>query len=204
MNDLMSLIETSKEKKQELVATTVRFPKEIHSFVDGLADQLGLSKQETILKMVEFSITKTKEKLAQKDILEEVNTTGVKFYLLNTNRANDTRDHDIMVSNGQAEAYYDPWKYNIERLKKNDTVFLYENGVGIVAYGKASADKPSIKAKDGNENECYYQKLYDFQILNKPMPAWKIKKVLGREVVFLRTMVRLEDGQKIVDAINKM
>jgi len=42
------------------------------------------------------------------------------------------QDHNDMLSHGKAAAYFDPWKFKIERLAKGDVVFLYQSGVGIV------------------------------------------------------------------------
>ena len=42
-----------------------------------------------------------------------------------------------MITNAKAAAYFDPWKFKIERLKKGDVIFLYQSGVGIVAVGEA-------------------------------------------------------------------
>jgi len=108
--------------------------------------------------------------------------------------------HKEMVDKGIAAAFYDPWKFNIDRIRKSDIVFLYENGVGIVAYGKGSGEtlkKDNYEDKD----ECHYQKLIDYVKLESPISAAEIKKVLDRNVVFLRVMSSMPDGQKILDVI---
>ncbi|MBI4764962.1 MAG: hypothetical protein HY787_10195 [Deltaproteobacteria bacterium] len=60
------------------------------------------------------------------------------YYILNTNISNDETDHGDMLANHKAAAYFDPWKYKIERLAKGDVVYLYQSRVGIVAMGKAN------------------------------------------------------------------
>ena len=57
--------------------------------------------------------------------------------------------------------------------------------------------------RDGNKDECHYQELTDFTVLEKALTAAKIKMILGRNVVFLRTMAGMPDGQKIIDEISK-
>ena len=199
MSNLRSLIKESKNIKKDLVASTVRMPKESYSFIEGLADHLTLSKQEVMLMLIEEGI-KTAEEELNLDVYEEVENN--KFHLLNTNKRYDTIDHDYMVNDGIAAAFYDPWKHNIDRIKKGDIVFLYENGMGIVAYGKGSGITLK-KDRYGDKDECHYQELSDYHILKTPISAAAIKKILGRNIVFLRTMSGIPDGQKIIDIIRR-
>jgi hypothetical protein len=195
MNDLRSLIKKSKSTKKELIASTIRMPKELYLFIEGLSEQLDLSKQEVTLKLIEAGVEIAEKELEREEV---INST---FHVLNTNRRHDESDHDHMLNNGIAAAFYDPWKYNINRINKGDSVFLYENGVGIVAHGKGS-EITLKKDRYDDKDECHYQKLSDFKILDKPLSAAKIKKILDRNVVFLRTMSGMPDGQKILDEIN--
>ena len=52
MSNLRSLIKQSTILKKELIASTVRMPKELHSFVDELAEHLSLSRQEVLLNLI--------------------------------------------------------------------------------------------------------------------------------------------------------
>lgn len=82
-------------------------------------------------------------------------------------------------------------------------MFLYENGKGIVAFGMGTGE--TLKTDhQGNIDECHYQKLSDFVRLDRPLPAAEIRKILGRNVVFLRTMSGAPDGQKILDRIHAL
>jgi|TARA_R110001583_G_C5654863_1_gene409117 hypothetical protein len=194
MSDLKSLIRKSKGVKKELVASTVRIPRELVLFIEGLAERLDLSKQEVTLKLIEAGV-----EVAEKELeTEEVDNSA--FHVLNTNRRHDVSDQDYMLTHRVAAAFYDPWKYNINRIKKGDTVFLYENGVGIVAFGVGSGTT-LMKDRYGDKDECHYQELSDFKILESPISAAGIRKVLDRNVVFLRTMSGMPDGQKILDEI---
>jgi len=194
MSDLKSLIRKSKTTRKELVASTVRMPKELALFIEGLSEQLDLSKQEVTLKLIEAGVEIAERELESEDVDNSA------FYVLNTNRRHDDSDHDYMLNNGIAAAFYDPWKFNIDRIKKGDTVFLYENGVGIVAYGIGSGNTLK-KDRYDDKDECHYQELSDFKVLEKPISAAKIKKILNRNVVFLRTMSGMPDGQKVLDEI---
>jgi len=192
MSDLKNLIKKSKATNKEIVASTIRMSKELHLFIEGLSEQLDLSKQEVTLKLIEAGVEIAEKELEQEEV---INST---FHVLNTNRRHDKNDHDHMLHNGIAAAFYDPWKFNINRINKGDTVFLYENGIGIVAYGEGSGDT-LIKDRYDDKDECHYQELSNFVILDKPISAAEIKKILGRNVVFLKTMSGMPDGQKVLD-----
>lgn len=197
MNDIKSLIKKSKATKKKLIASTIRIPKELSLFIEDLAEKLDLSKQEVTLKLIEAGV-----EIAEKELeLEEVITST--FHVLNTNKRHDKNAQEHMLNNKIAAAFYEPWKGNIERIKKNDIVFLYENGVGIVAYGNGSGETLK-KDWHGDINECHYQVLSGFSVLEKPLSAVKIKKTLDRNIVFLKTMSGMPDGQKILDEINKI
>lgn len=195
MSDLRSLIQESRAAKVEMVASTIRMPKDTNSFIEELAEHLLLSKQEVMLKLIEEGI-----KIAKSELNVYTQGENCKFHLLNTNRRYDVNDQDDMITNEIAAAFYAPWKYNIDRIEKDDIVFLYENGVGIVAYGTATGDTKK-KDRHGDKDECHYQKLTDFHVLKKPITAAETKKILNRNVVFLRTMSAMPDGQKILNRI---
>lgn len=54
-------------------------------------------------------------------------------------------------------------------------MFLYENGKGIVAYGRGTG-KVKMRQHEGEKDECYYQVLEGFTILEQPVSAAAIKK----------------------------
>ncbi|MBM4289770.1 MAG: hypothetical protein FJ135_16795 [Deltaproteobacteria bacterium] len=121
------------------------------------------------------------------------------YYILNTNYSNDENDHNDMLKNGKAAAYFDPWKYKIERLSKGDVVFLYQSGVGIVAVGEADGKlcKAPYQGNPDHPDEEYFRKLLRFQHVNPPMTAAEIKRITGVNYVFMQTMFGLDaDGGK--------
>lgn len=201
MSNLRNLIKQSKAMKRDYVAFTLRMPKELHSFVDELVEQLGLSKQDVLLRLIEegAGIADDELKLSETEEYAE----DCSYHLLNTNKRHSIDDHERMLADGVAAAFYDPWKYHIDRIKTGDIVFLYENGVGIVAYGKGTGETRSIE-HNGDKDECRYQTLEGFKKLARPLKASEIKKVLNRNVVFLRTMTGMEDGQKLLGRIAEM
>lgn len=199
MSALRDLIRETKVAKKEFVPTTVRLHKELLSEIEGLADILSLSKQDTLLRLIQEGIAVAQDELKVDEVEEPVESCN--FHVLNTNKRHSIEDHEEMIGEGIAAAFYDPWKHNIDRIKKNDVVFLYENGTGIIAYGKGTGEVLK-RDHNGNKDECHYQKLVDFKVLEKPMPASDVKKALNRNVVFLRTMSGMPDGQKVLDKIS--
>lgn len=198
----MSIIENwirdSKEIKKDLIPVTVRLTKEMNSFIEGLADHFEKSKQEIMFALLKDGMDIAINVLKLNEDFDS--SSHDNFHILNTNKRNDEDDQVMMMERKIAAAFYDPWKKNIDRIKKNDIVFLYENGVGIIAYGKGSGKRMS-EAKYGDKDECYYQELNDFKVLETPISAREVKKILGRNVVFLRTMSSMPDGQKIIESI---
>jgi hypothetical protein len=206
MNDIVSLIENSAKAKNELAVATVRMPKELYAFIEGLADHIEISRQEVMLKLLEkgAEIAREAMKLDDRDeaIAQIEDAPAAAFHVLNTNKRHSIEDHDMMLGEQVAAAFYDPWKRNINRINAGDVVFLYENGKGIVAYGKGTGETLT-STHHGYLDECHYQKLQDFKILDKPITAAEIKKTLERNVVLLRTMSGMPDGQKVLDLIKK-
>ena len=198
MNKIAKLLEEKRKTKSELVPSTVRIPPETHSFIEELAEHLGLSKQETLAALIDDGVSAAKEVL-KLDVPEEV-SSDCAFHLLNTNKRNSLEDGRRMMAEGIAAAFYEPWKLSIKRLKKHDVVFLYENGVGVIAYGRATGET-LIRDYDGDPDEFYYQKLDDFIRLETPLTAREIKEILGGSIVFLRTMTSIADGHKLLEAL---
>jgi len=116
------------------------------------------------------------------------------YYILNTNISNDEDDHNDMMSNGKAAAYFDPWKYKIERLLRGDVVFLYQSGAGIVALGEADGKlvKAAYHGNSEHSNEEYFMKLSHFQKISPPVPAAEIKSITGVNHRFMQTMFGLD------------
>ena len=116
-------------------------------------------------------------------------------YLLNTNVRSGMAYQESMLKEKKAAAYCSPWKTNIERLEKNDRVFLYESGVGIIAYGVADGIVNKVDC-DGEPEAEYNMKLNPFHALKTPMPAQEIRQVVGRlghRIQFRKTMSSMHD-----------
>jgi hypothetical protein len=126
------------------------------------------------------------------------------FFLLNTNHANDPRDDAAMLAEGKAAAFHDPWKRQIERLRRGDVVFLYRSGSGIVAFGRASGAL-EVRDRHGDPHaagEEYAMALHGFTLLDAPLTAAEIRQVAERNITFQQTMTALPPGagERILDA----
>ena len=108
------------------------------------------------------------------------------YYILNTNFSNDERDHEDMLTNKKAAAYFDPLKKRIEHLKRGDIVFLYQSGVGIVAVGEASGElqKRAYQGKPEHTDEEYFMKLRKFRKIMPPISAGEVRKLTEVHYVF--------------------
>ena len=123
------------------------------------------------------------------------------YQILNTNISNSLDDHESMLKEKIAAAYFSPWKHKIENLSKGDVVFLYQSGVGIVAVGKASG-KLQIRnyhKEMKHVDEEYFMKLNQFYLLSSPLSASEIKGITGVNHRFMSTMfgVDAENGKKL-------
>jgi hypothetical protein len=123
------------------------------------------------------------------------------YYILNTNIRNSQEDHEDMLRNAKAAAYFDPWKFKIQRLAKGDMIFLYQSGSGIVALGEANGrlQRAAYHGNPEHTDEEYFMKLQRFQRVSTPLTAAEIKKLTGVNHVFMSTMFGLdaESGKAI-------
>jgi hypothetical protein len=174
----------------------VRVPDEVLSFVEEFSENFALSRQEVLLTLLEAGISEAKVQL---EIKQDQAESG-NFHILNTNKGNNDDDQSMMLAGGIAAAFYDPWKFNINRIKSSDWVFLYENQKGIIAYGQGTGET-LVKDHEGNPDQCHYQKLKNFTVLVDAMPAKEIKKILGRHQIFLRTMSAMPGGEGVLETL---
>ena len=129
------------------------------------------------------------------------------YFILNTNSSNSEDDHNSMLAEHIAAAYFSPWKNKIKNLSKGDIVFLYQSGNGIVAVGKVEGKlkKRNYQNNPKHVDEEYYMKLVNFHLLNNPMKASEIKEVTGINHRFMSTMFALdaESGKNLYKEVMK-
>jgi len=206
MRGIIEMIDNNEQTRKESVATTVRMSEEISSQIEGLVDYLDTTKNEVMINLLKTALDQAYEHINKMDS-ELVTSQGknvVSYFLLNTNKANNIDDQKKMLTENRVEAFCSPWKESIKKIKKGDIVFLYGNGEGILAYGIASGDvKDGYRYDDEKQDSSCYQILTDFKKLSKPFKATDIRKVLDRKIPFLKTLISLKDGEKLLKAIKR-
>ena len=140
-------------------------------------------KDGLLLEMARFAV--------EDNPYEDVSTG---FFILNTNYRNHPADHDDMLKEQKAAAYFPPWKFKIQQLSKGDVVFLFQSGVGIVAMGQASGnvEKAPYQGDPKHKDEEYFMRLGRFQLVDPPVSAAEIKDVTGANYSFRGTMFSID------------
>ena len=113
-------------------------------------------------------------------------------YVVNTNKKNNPNNTLEMITEQKVAAYYPGWREKIKKLQKGDTVFLYESGVGIIAYGNASG-KLEKRPCDGYDDYEYNMHLDEFVELSKPVSASTMKEITGCGFNFRQTMFSISN-----------
>ncbi|MFW2177390.1 MULTISPECIES: hypothetical protein [unclassified Moraxella] len=207
MNKQSTFIEhLNKNRKSQAsqVSMTIRVTEEEEAKIQDLADYYNLTRQELMYQAIEFAILPAWDNIRNQNNyeidtkIESNENQNNLFYLLNTCKVHDVDDHKRMLREGIAAAFEDGYKEKIDSIKPNSTVFLYESGKGIVAYGKADA----IVVKDehyGIADKTHYRKLHEFKVLEQPISFKEMNKILDRTLIPLQTLIRMKDGEKILD-----
>ena len=139
MSELTDIIRRAQSAKKELVANTIRLTPEEQSFIDEFAANCSLTRQEAMRQLMRAGIQQAFEEIERLNEVERLNRDtdaaetngGPRFHILNTNKRHSIESHQRMLKEGIAAAFYGDWKLNIDRIRKDDVVFLYENGKGI-------------------------------------------------------------------------
>ncbi|MEZ5538194.1 MAG: hypothetical protein R3F02_21505 [Thiolinea sp.] len=202
MSDLETLI-TSRLRNRDTNITTVtlRIPDEELLSIDEISSQLNLTRQDVLAQFVSHGIEKAQamieEHNRQEAGLDDSTNSQPDYYLLNTNTRHGMADHNDMMENGLAAAFWGHWKNSINKLKKGDRVFLYQNRVGIVATGIATGNTivSDIRGDDGiMYPEKHSQKLDNF-LKNFQITLKSCKEITKTNLPILRVMSRLSEEQ---------
>lgn len=203
MGLVSELINLRRQQDEKTEAITVRVPVSYVAHLDELSSSLDVTRQSLLTKMIRDGVDAALEEYEERENNPEATdhdeepVSGLRYFILNTNKRHDVVSHRHMVTNGVAAAFCDPWKYQIERIKEGSVVFLYENGVGIVGTGVAPREVEKVEHA-GVAEDAYQKKLINYKKV-KPLNAREIKKAVGGNLIFLRTLfeVPAEYGQKI-------
>lgn len=203
MSGIIEMINSNEQTRKDTVATTVRMSEEVAARIEGLVDYLDTTKNEVMLNLLKTALDQAYQHIAEmnKESSLETHKGEKTYFLLNTNKGNNIDDHKRMLKEGRAEAFCDPWMNEIKKIKEGDVVFLYGNGEGIVGYGTATGEvKNGHRYDDDKQDASCYQHLKDFKSLGIPIKATDIRKILDRKIPFLKTLITIKDGNKLLEA----
>jgi len=190
------------------VTLSVRVTNEENAVLQEIADVVGCTRQDVIYQLISDYAIPEWRKMKMEDENDELNAIdesyGISYFLLNTNKTNSIIDHNTILEQGIAATFEDDYIEKMKRIKKGDVVFLYESGSGIVAYGVGSGqniDEPNPEKI--NHNSMRYQILSDFNLLDKPLAARDVKRILNNEIPFAQTLSRVANGEILYKHIKK-
>lgn len=205
MSDFFSKLEAKRKRAALTESMTIRVTAEEDAAIKELANVYDLTRQDLIHDLiVEYVIPAWKkvESDAASQMAPPPRDDGRLFhYVLNTNKANSSEDHEWMIADGIAAAFEDGYKEKIDRIKKDDFVFLYESGKGIVGYGKANGETEE-RDHFGVPGKTRFQRLDGFVRLEKPVSAKDICVRLGRTIKFAQTLTYIFDGKKLLESLH--
>lgn len=116
------------------------------------------------------------------------------YWLVNTNESYVPEWKDFMLANRCVCAAYEGSKEQIDQLKAGDTVFLYHNHVGIIAFGKTDGRLRISDFRD-DPDEQHAMRVDRWRQVNPPITAAEIseaaRKHAGANIYYARTVVPL-------------
>ena len=124
------------------------------------------------------------------------------FWLFNTNETYRPETRDYMFERCCICAQYSA-KDHVDLVSKSETVFIYENGTGIIAYGVANGEVV-LSDYEGYANERHEMLLQPFHELETPITTFEIsdlsKKLDGVGIYYARTAspLRPHTGKKLL------
>ncbi|MCU6678358.1 hypothetical protein [Leclercia tamurae] len=190
------------------VTLSVRVTNEENAVLQEIADVVGCTRQDVIYQLISDYAIPEWRKMKRGDESEIIETVeennGVSYFLLNTNKTNSIFDHNIILEKGIAATFEDDYIGKMNRIKKGDVVFLYESGSGIVAYGIGSGiniDEPHPEKI--SHSSMRYQVLSNFAMLDKPLSARDVKRILDNDIPFAQTLSRMTNGEVLYKIIKR-
>ena len=203
----MGLLDSLNDKfnfDQNTVTVSVRMSPKENAILQEIADEIGCTRQDVIHQLIsDYAIPEWNNLKNQPSNIDSYsNNDGRSFFLLNTNKTNSVIDHNLIIKENIAAAFEDNYIGKINKIKKDDIVFLYESGTGIIAYGTATGEiigEP--EPYKINHKSMRYQKLNDFKLLTKPLTAKDARQILGKGIPLIQTLSRISNGDLIYDKI---
>jgi hypothetical protein len=139
---------------------------------------------------------------------EEYSQLFSKNYVVNTCRTYIPGAYKDMLDNNKAAAYEDR-KHVVDKIQTGDKVFLYHNGVGFIAYGRAVSGykETDINGSVGGEHyiQCKFEvKVNPLSNPEKAVSAYEIQSSIKTNLTFRRTAFSITDEiAKIIEELLK-
>lgn len=180
---------------------TIRLESTLIAQLDELVMSLDITRNALLTELIIDALPKA-QKLCNEaldanledehwDVENGENNEKPRFFLLNSCKRYSLSDSNYMINNGVAAAF-DGHKNKINRLRKNDVVFLFENGRGIVGIGNASGK--TVTKNHGNDvGQTHEQELLNYSKV-KPFSAREIRKTIDRKLPYLATLFKLSNA----------
>jgi hypothetical protein len=113
-------------------------------------------------------------------------------FIINTNRVkkNDFTDENDMLLN-QKCATYGSKNSVIASIPAGSKVYLYSNGIGIIAKGIATGNVLK-KPRFGKEDDEYYMPLDQFSKLDTPITYEELTQFAGRRIPVYIRLIQLD------------
>ena len=126
------------------------------------------------------------------------------YYVLNANNFNDEKNTEDMLRDIKEAVYRGHWKNDVEKLKKDDTVFFYKNGVGVFACGTVCGNL-DIKDYERDKKEEYFIRPDSFKKLLKSLRVSEMKAIGEVGFAFKQTMFAISEevGKKLIEEIKE-
>lgn len=205
-SDFLDFLNQEKKSHSEQISMTIRVTQEDDAKIKDLADYADITRQELIYEAIKKYVLPAWDELYKNELsdidLDSEKESNKSYYLLNTNKGNDIEDHRRMLRDGVAAAFEDGYKEKIDKIKTGSTVFLYESGRGIVAYGQADKEV-KVEAHNGRPGKTHLRRLNQFTLLKTPISSKDINKILERKLIPVQALIRLKDGERLFGAIKK-
>ncbi|WP_163121914.1 hypothetical protein [Acinetobacter portensis] len=207
----MSLLDNLTKKfsvDKNTVTLSVRVTNEENAVLQEIADVVGCNRQDVIYQLIQdYAIPAWQQMKIESDLdaIDPEDYSGTSYFLLNTNKTNSIIDHNIILEKGIAATFEDDYINKMNRIKKDDVVFLYESGSGIVAYGIANGQNIDEQHPEKiNHKSMRYQTLSDFTLLKKPLSARDIKNILSKDIPFAQTLSKVKEGSLLYSHISNL
>lgn len=128
-------------------------------------------------------------------------------FLVNTNETHRPGQGHRMLRNNYVCAQYGP-KDKINAINKGDIVFLYQNRIGILAYGVADGTV-IVKDYKGWKDEAHQMRVDRFRIAKPPVKPAEInklsRKLASKGIFYSKTVSPIPEkvGESLVNMINE-